>query len=78
MTADEAIHGEVELAEAQTADSSIGFERTLHGFFLLDSALRPHAESGLWVSLGMGFEGRGRLVGFVVCSHWASMDKVHI
>ena len=33
VTADEAVHGEVELAEAQTADRSIGFERTLHVFF---------------------------------------------
>ena len=32
VTADEAVDGEVELAEAQTAERSLGFERTLHGF----------------------------------------------
>ena len=25
-----------------------------------------------------GFEGWGGLVGFVVCPHWVSMDKVHL
>ena len=32
VTADEAVVGEVELADAQTAERSLGFERTLHGF----------------------------------------------
>ena len=46
--------------------------------FHLDSALRLQAECGSSVSLGMRFEDRGRLLGFVLCSHWASMHKVHI
>ena len=33
VTADEAIHRELELAEAQPANSNIGAARTLHGFF---------------------------------------------
>ena len=32
VTADEAVVGEVELAAATTAERSLGFERTLHGF----------------------------------------------
>ena len=32
VTADEAVVGEVELADATTAERSLGFERTLHGF----------------------------------------------
>ena len=32
VTADEAVVGEVELADAPTAERSLGFERTLHGF----------------------------------------------
>ncbi len=33
VTADETVVGEVELAEATTNEGSLGFERTLHGFF---------------------------------------------
>ena len=76
VTADETVVGEVELADFTTVERSLGFERPL--FFHLESVLRLHAECGSRVSLGLMFEGQGRLVGFVLCSHWASVHKVRI